>query len=43
MKLMTVELRRKMPKLYAQMDKGEEAIAWAHYFTPGGSWDWWGT
>jgi len=40
MKLLTQELRRKLPPLYSQEGKGGKAIALAKYFTPSGQWTW---
>ena len=33
----------KIPPLYAQEDKGKDAIVYAHYFTRGGAGDWYVT
>jgi len=43
MKLLTKEILRKLPKLYEQEQKGEDAIAYVKFFTPWGSWTWYGT
>ena len=40
-KLMTEEIRKRIPALYSQDGKGEEAIVHAKYFT--GSWTWYAT
>ena len=40
-KLMPKALKEKIPALYAQDDKGENAIVHAHYFNPYGRGDWW--
>jgi len=40
MKLLTTELRRKLPPLYGQDGKGGEAVVYAKYFTPDSSWTW---
>jgi len=42
MKLLTEEIRRKLPPLYSQDGKGGEAVAWVKYFTPSSSWTWYG-
>jgi len=43
MKLLTKELREKLPKFHAQEDKGEEAIAYIKFFTPWTCWTWYAT
>lgn len=43
MKLMTKELEKKIPALYAQDGKGKEAIAYAKFFTPDSNWTWYVT
>jgi hypothetical protein len=43
MKLLTKEIRRKIPKLYEQEGKGEDAIAYVKFFDPCGSWTWYAT
>ena len=43
MKLLTKEIRRKLPKLRGQEDKGSEAVAWVKFFTPWAGWTWWAT
>lgn len=40
MKLLTKELRKKLPPLYAQDGKGAKAIVYAKYFTPSANWTW---
>jgi hypothetical protein len=40
MKLLTQEIRRKLPALYAQDGKGGEAVVYAKYFTPDSGWTW---
>ena len=40
MKLLTQEIRNKIPKLYSQDGKGEDAIAYVKFFDPAGSWTW---
>lgn len=41
MKLLTKEIRKKLPRLYSQEDKGGKAIAYVKFFTPDSSWTWW--
>ena len=43
MKLLTKELQKKLPPLYAQDGKGKEAIAYAKFFDPCSSWTWYAT
>ena len=43
MKLLTKELEKKLPSLYSQDDKGDEAIAYVKFFDPCGSWTWYAT
>jgi hypothetical protein len=43
MKLLTQEIRRKLPGLYSQDGKGGKAIAHVKFFTPDSSWIWWAT
>lgn len=43
MKLMTKELAEKIPAIYAQGDKGDDAIVYAHWFSPYSGWDWYCT
>lgn len=40
MKLLTKEILRQVPKLYAQDGKGLDAIAYAKFFNPTGSQTW---
>jgi hypothetical protein len=40
MKLLTEELRQKLPPLYAQDGKGGKAVAYVKYFTPSSNWTW---
>jgi hypothetical protein len=40
MKLLTEEIRKQLPPLYGQDGKGGDAIAYARYFCPWGSWSW---
>lgn len=43
MKLLTQEIRKKLPALYAQNGKGGEAVAYLKLFTPDSSWTWYAT
>ena len=43
MKLLTEELRKKLPPLYSQDGKGGKAIAHVKFFTPDSSWTFWAT
>lgn len=43
MKLLTKELLKKLPALYSQDGKGDEAIAYAKFFTPDSNWTWYAT
>ena len=43
MKLLTKEIRKKIPPLYSQDSKGGKAIAYVKFFTPDSSWTWWAT
>jgi hypothetical protein len=43
MKLLTKEIREKLPRLYAQDGKGGKAIAHVKFFTPSSSWTWYVT
>ena len=40
MKLLTKEMRKKLPPLYAQESKGGKAVAYLKLFTPDSSWSW---
>lgn len=40
MKLLTEEIRKRLPPLYAQDGKGGKAIAWLKLFTPDANWSW---
>ena len=42
MKLLTQEIRKKLPPLYAQDGLGGKAIAYVRFFTPDSSWSWHG-
>ena len=41
MKLLTEELKKKLPRLYSQDGLGGKAIAYAKFFTPDSSWTFW--
>ena len=43
MKLMTQEVRKKLPPPYSQEQLGGKAIAHVKFFTPDSSWTWWAT
>jgi len=43
MKLMTKELRAKLPKLYSQEKLGEDAVVHIKFFCPWNSWNWFAT
>lgn len=43
MKLLTKEITKKLPPLYAQDGKGKEAIAFVKFFTPDSNWTWYAT
>jgi hypothetical protein len=40
MKLLTEDLKKRLPALYANEDKGLKAEALIHFFSPGSNWDW---
>lgn len=40
MKLLTKEILKTLPKLYAQDSKGENAIVYVKFFTPDAQWTW---
>ena len=40
MLLLTKAIRRKLPPLYTNEDKGTEALALVKFFTPDSSWTW---
>ena len=42
MKLLTKKILKKLPPLYSQEGKGEKAIAQVKFFSPRGSWTWYG-
>lgn len=39
-KMMTKEILDKVPRLYEQDGKGDDAIIYAHYFSCWSNWDW---
>jgi hypothetical protein len=41
--LLTQELRKKLPPLYSQDGKGDEAIAHVKFFSPYSNWTWFAT
>ena len=43
MKLLTKELEAKLPPLYSQDGKGDDALALVKFFTPDSSWTWYAT
>ncbi|MCK5226144.1 MAG: DUF2958 domain-containing protein [Planctomycetes bacterium] len=43
MKLLTQKIRKKLPPLYSQEDKGGKAIVHVKFFTPDSNWTWWAT
>ena len=43
MKLLTEEIRRKLPPLYSQDGKGGKAVAYVKYFSPSSLWSWYAT
>jgi len=43
MKLLTQEIRRKLPPLYSQEKLGGKAIVHVKFFTPDSSWTFWAT
>lgn len=43
MKLLTEEIKKKLPNLYEQDGKGGEAVAYVKFFTPDSSWTWYAT
>ena len=40
-KLLTAELRRRLPPLYSQEDKGGQAVVYVKFFSPDSNWTWW--
>jgi hypothetical protein len=43
MKLLTEEIRKQLPPLYAQDGRGGDAVAYAKFFTPDSGWSWYAT
>ena len=43
MKLLTKELRAKLPKIYETDDLGDAALALVKFFTPDSNWTWYAT
>ena len=43
MKLLTKEIRKQLPPLYAQDSKGGQAVVYVKYFTPSAQWSWYAT
>lgn len=43
MKLITEQIKRKLPKLYEQESLGYDAIAYIKFFTPDSNWSWYVT
>jgi len=43
MKLLTETIRKAVPKLYSQEEKGDEAVAYIKFFTPWSNWTWYAT
>jgi hypothetical protein len=43
MKLLTQQIRKKLPPLYSQDDKGGKAIVQIKFFTPDSNWTWYAT
>lgn len=42
-KMLTKEIRKRLPELHSQDGKGDEAIAYVKYFCPWNQWTWFGT
>ena len=42
-KLLTDEVRRQLPPLYSQDEKGGQTVVYARFFTPDAGWSWWAT
>jgi len=40
MKLLTQEIRKKLPPLYSQDGKGGKSVVYVKYFTPSSNWTW---
>jgi len=43
MKLLTQQIRKRLPPLYSQESKGGKAVAVVKFFTPTSSWTWYAT
>ncbi|HBG26188.1 MAG: hypothetical protein A2Y10_04015 [Planctomycetes bacterium GWF2_41_51] len=43
MKLLTKEIREKLPPLYSQEGKGSKAVVHVKFFTPDSNWTWYAT
>ena len=43
MKLLTEEIKKKLPPLYAQDGKGGKAVLHVKFFTPDANWTWYAT
>ena len=43
MKLLTEEIRKKLPPLGSQDEKVGRAVAYVRFFTPDSDWTWWAT
>lgn len=43
MKLLTKEIRERLPKLYSQEKLGEDAVAQVKFFSPWSNWTWYAT
>jgi len=43
MKLITEEIKKNLPELYSQEEKGDEAIAQVKFFCPWNNWTWYAT
>ena len=43
MRLLTQEIRKRLPKLYEQETKAGDAVVYVKFFTPWGSWTWYAT
>ena len=43
MKLLTEDIRKRLPPLYSQDSKGGKAVAYVKFFTPDSSWTWYAT
>ena len=43
MKLLTKTIKKEVPKLYSQGEKGDEAVAYVKFFTPWSRWTWYAT